>query len=148
VDVPRGEPGSRSTWVVVDASLAEAEPGPDPSRLSAGSSGGPIGKLTIAGVGGPPIVRDLVGEPHRLVAGPIAACSGGCRLELSVSFESLEVRPDARLRLDWSAQPAFVTRSGPAPGAVAVSLSTVESTPITAETASGDIRISRRLPVA
>jgi hypothetical protein len=145
VQVPRGEPEAAATWLVLYALLAESGPGPDPSGLTAGSTGGPIGKVTIDGIGDGAIVRDLVGEPHRLVVGPIAACSAGCGLELSVSFESLEVRPGARLRLDWSAGIETVTRggSGPPPGTVAVSLSTLESSPVATETASGDIRIAR-----
>jgi hypothetical protein len=98
---PRGKPGSTATWLVLDALLAG--PGGSGPAPGGGSTGGPIGRLTIGGVGAVPIVRDLVGEPHRLVAGPIAACSAGCRLELSVTFESLEIRPGAHLRLDWSA---------------------------------------------
>lgn len=146
VHVPRAESGAAATWLVLDALLVETDPGPDPSRLAAGSTAGPLGKLTIDGIATEPIVQDLVGEPRHLVVGPIAACSTGCELDLGITVESLEVRPGARLRLDWSARIATVTRRGgsPPPGAVAVTMSTLESSPIASTTASGTIRITRK----
>jgi hypothetical protein len=131
---------------VLDALLAERDPGPDPSGLTPGSTGGPIGKVTLDGIGDGAIVRNLVGEPEHVVVGPIARCSAGCALDLSVSFESLEVRPGVSLRLDWSARVATITRrgGGTPPAAVAITLSTLESSPVATEATSGDIRVTRK----
>jgi hypothetical protein len=145
-DVPRtlAQPSAPAlTWLTLDATLTESDQG-SPSALN-GRANGPVGRLTIRGLGGDPVVRSLTGEPRRLVIGPIASCSFGCRLELTVGFEPLEVRPGADLLLDWEA--AFVTvgsgRSAPPTGSLDVRFSTVDVTPLVEQAAGGELRLQR-----
>jgi hypothetical protein len=147
-NVPAGGPDpsvSGLTWLTLDATLTEGDLGPEPSEVSGRANGGPIGQLTIRGLGGDPVVRNLNGESRRLVIGPIASCTFGCRLELTVGFEPLEVRPGANLLLDWQAAVVTVVpgRTVPPTGSLDVRSASVDSSPLVAETAHGELRLGR-----
>jgi hypothetical protein len=147
-DVPAGVPDpsvSGLTWLTLDATLTEGDLGPEPSEVSGRANGGPIGKLTIRGLGGDPVVRNLNGESRRLVIGPIASCTFGCRLELAVSVEPLEVRPNAHLLLDWEVAAVTVVpgRTAPPSGSLDVRFLRVDSSPLVSETADGELRLRR-----
>jgi hypothetical protein len=126
------------------------KPSPQPTSLSGRAVTGPLARVTLGEAGPEPIlVRDLTGGPMDVRLAPLGVCAGDgtCSLTLRAIIETLDPRPDASYRLQWSIEGRRT--AGPGNGhAPRISVVPVKPIEVARAEGSGELTLTRLRPGA
>jgi len=148
---PAGDGGSSGIHVRLAVDLTPiGKPSPQPTSPTGRAVTGPPARVTLGEAGAEPIlVRDLTGGPMDVRLAPPGACApeGTCSLTLRAIIETLDPRPDASYRLQWSIE----GRRTAAPGdgqAPRISVVSVKPVEVARAEGSGELTLTRLRPGA
>jgi hypothetical protein len=148
---PAGDGGSSGIHVRLAADLTPiGTSSPQPTSPSGRTVTGAPARVTLGAVGAEPIlVRDLTGGPMDVRFAPPGACApeGTCSLTLRAIIETLDPRPDASYRLQWSIEGR--RPAGPGDGRVPlISVVPVKPVEVARAEGSGELTLTRLRPGA
>jgi hypothetical protein len=148
---PAGDRGSSGLLVRLAVDLTPiGVPSPQPTSPTGRAAAAPPARVTLGEAGAEPILaRDLTGGPMDVRLAPIGACvpEGSCSLTLRAIIETLDPRPDASYRLQWSIEGRRTVGSGDS-RAPRISVVPVKPVEVARAEGSGELTLTRLRPGA
>lgn len=125
-------------------------PSPQPPNANGRSATQPPARVTLGMAGGEHLLmRDLTGGPMDVRLASLGVCGylGVCSLTFRAVFETLDPRPDASYRLEWSLEARRASASG---DSQAPRIAVVPAKPfeLARAEASGEFTLTRKVPSA